>query len=158
MKFNFLKKEFFEEYKNCKEMEKKEKRPFALITLIKINDLILAVPIRSHIKHKYAFFTDLNKSKGLDFSKSVVIKDVDKFIDKTTKVYINDEEYKKLLGKEKFIEKKLESYIKKYKKALETPNTEENKSILKYSALQYFHKELEIEITSELKIMNLKKN
>lgn len=145
MKFNFLKKEFYEEYKNCKELEKKENRPYACITLITIKNTTFAVPIRSHIKHNYAFFTNENKDKGLDFSKSVIIKDTKKFISTTT-AYIDKEEYKKLLGKEKFIEKKLQSYIKIYKKALKTPNSLTNKKILEYSTLQYFHKELEIDI------------
>ena len=89
---------------------------------------------------KYNFLT-----KELDLSKAVVINDYEKFVDTITKVYISDDEYKVLLGKENFLSKKLETYIKKYKKALKNPDIPKNSILLKYSTLQYFHKELNIE-------------
>ena len=46
---------------------------------------------------------------------------------------------------ENFLSKKLETYIKKYKKALKNPDIPKNSILLKYSTLQYFHKELNIE-------------
>jgi len=36
------------------------------------------------------------------------------------------------------------SYLKAYKKALKTPDTNKNNTILSNSALQYFHEELGI--------------
>lgn len=144
MKFNFLKKEFFDEYKDCQELEKKENRPYACTTIVKCMDMIFAVPLRSHIKHQYAVFTDREKTKGLDLSKAVVINDLLKFVDIETKVFINEDEYKFLLGKEYFLAQKLETYIKRYKKALEKPELSKNKNLLEHSALQYFHKELNI--------------
>lgn len=145
MKFNFLKKEFFEEYKECLEIEKKENRPYACTTLVKCLGMIFAVPLRSNIKHENAIFSNKEKTKGLDLTKAVIINDFIKFVDTTTKVYINDSEYKSLLGKEEFLSKRLETYIKKYKKALKNPQTPKNSILLKYSTLQYFHKELNIE-------------
>lgn len=144
MKFNFLKKEFFNEYKECSEMEKKENRPYACTTLVKCLGMIFAVPLRSNIQHENAIFTNKEKTKGLDLTKAVIINDFVKFVDTTTKVYINDDEYKLLLGKEDFLSKKLETYIKKYKKALKNPEIPKNSILLKYSTLQYFHKELSI--------------
>lgn len=144
MKFNFLKKEFFDEYKECKEMEKKENRPYACTTLVKCLGMTFAVPLRSNIQHENAIFTNKEKTKGLDLTKAVIINDYENFVDTTTKVYINDEEYKALLGKENFLSKKLETYIKKYKKALQKPDIPKNSILLKYSTLQYFHKELDI--------------
>ena len=142
MKFNFLTKEFFEE---CLELEKKENRPYASTTLINCLGMTFAVPLRSNIQHEYALFTNKEKTKGLDLSKAVVINDYEKFVDTVTKVYISDDEYKVLLGKENFLSKKLETYIKKYKKALKNPDIPKNSILLKYSTLQYFHKELNIE-------------
>lgn len=89
---------------------------------------------------KFNFLT-----KGLDLSKAVVINDYEKFVDTITKVYISDDEYKVLLGKENFLSKKLETYIKKYKKVLKNPDIPKNSILLKYSTLQYFHIELNIE-------------
>ena len=145
MKFNFLTKEFFDKYKECLELEKKENRPYACTTLINCLGMTFAVPLRSNIQHEYALFTNKEKTKRLDLSKAVVINDYEKFVDTVTKVYISDDEYKVLLGKENFLSKKLETYIKKYKKALKNPDIPKNSILLKYSTLQYFHKELNIE-------------
>lgn len=145
MKFNFLTKEFFDKYKECLELEKKENRPYACTTLINCLGMTFAVPLRSNIQHEYALFTNKEKTKELDLSKAVVINDYEKFVDTITKVYISDDEYKVLLGKENFLSKKLETYIKKYKKALKNPDIPKNSILLKYSTLQYFHKELNIE-------------
>ena len=145
MKFNFLTKEFFDKYKECLELEKKENRPYACTTLINCLGMTFAVPLRSNIQQEYALFTNKEKTKGLDLSKAVVINDYEKFVDTVTKVYISDDEYKVLLGKENFLSKKLETYIKKYKKALKNPDIPKNSILLKYSTLQYFHKELNIE-------------
>lgn len=145
MKFNFLTKEFFDKYKECLELEKKENRPYACTTLINCLGMTFAVPLRSNIQHEYVLFTNKEKTKGLDLSKAVVINDYEKFVDTVTKVYISDDEYKVLLGKENFLSKKLETYIKKYKKALKNPDIPKNSILLKYSTLQYFHKELNIE-------------
>ena len=120
MKFNFFKEEFFEKYKDCEEMEKKPNRPYACTTLVNCMGVTFAVPLRSHIRHEYAVFTDKEKTKGLDLTKAVVVNDVAKYIDTETKVYIKNEEHKALKGKEDFLAKKLENYIKQYKKALET--------------------------------------
>lgn len=35
--------------------------------------LVFALPLRSHIKHKYAYITDKINKCGIDFSKAVVI-------------------------------------------------------------------------------------
>lgn len=123
----------------------KRNRPYACTTLINCLGMTFAVPLRSNIQHEYALFTNKEKTKGLDLSKAVVINDYEKFVDTITKVYISDDEYKVLLGKENFLSKKLETYIKKYKKALKNPDIPKNSILLKYSTLQYFHKELNIE-------------
>ncbi|MBR8733418.1 hypothetical protein IX329_000992 [Fusobacterium necrophorum] len=85
MKFNFFKEEFFEKYKDCEEMEKKPNRPYACTTLVNCMGVTFAVPLRSHIRHEYAVFTDKEKTKGLDLTKAVVVNDVAKYIDTETK-------------------------------------------------------------------------
>ena len=78
----------------------------------------------------------------MDFTKTVIITDL-KYLSKNTAV-INREEYIKLDKNRNFIEKKMLSYLKAYKKALKTPDTNKNNTILSNSALQYFHEELGI--------------
>ena len=72
MKFCFLTDNFFELYKDCEEIEKKNNRPYATVCLLKYKDLYFAIPIRHHIKHQYAIFTDKEKTKGLDLSKMLI--------------------------------------------------------------------------------------
>ena len=141
--FFYLTHKFYNKYKNCKEILYKPKRPYA-VHLIEYNNLIFAIPIRSNITHEFSYKTikEKNKSKGLDFTKTVIINDL-KYLSKQP-VRINQEEYLKLDKNRHFIEKKMLSYLKIYKKALQKPNTNKNKNILSKSTLQYFHKELSI--------------
>ena len=141
--FFYLTHEFYNKYKNCKEILYKPKRPYA-VHLIEYNNLIFAIPIRSNITHEFSYKTikEKNKSKGLDFTKTVIINDL-KYLSKQP-VRINQEEYLKLDKNRHFIEKKMLSYLKIYKKALQKPNTNKNKNILSKSTLQYFHNELSI--------------
>ncbi len=144
MKIRFLTDEFYKDYANCPELEKKRTRPFAQICLISYDDLTFAIPIRSHIKHKYAFFTNKEKTKGLDLSKSIVINDLNKYVNIKLIAYIDMEEFSIIEHQEEKIKIKLESYIKKYKKALKHQKDNKNKLLCKMSTLQYFHKELGI--------------
>ena len=141
--FFYLTHKFYNKYKNCKEILYKPKRPYA-VHLIEYNNLIFAIPIRSNITHEFSYKTikEKNKSKGLDFTKTVIINDL-KYLSKQP-ARINQEEYLKLDKNRHFIEKKMLSYLKIYKKALQKPNTNKNKNILSKSTLQYFHKELSI--------------
>ena len=143
MKFCFLTDAFFELYKDCKEIEKKKNRPYATICLLKYNTFYFAIPIRHNIKHQYAIFTDKEKSKGLDLSKTLIIKDL-KFIVQNRTAFISPIEYTQLIQKEKFIISKLESYIKKYIKALQHQEIKKNFLLCSMFCLKYFHKELNI--------------
>ena len=143
MKFCFLTDDFFELYKNCKEIEKKNNRPYATVCLLKYNNLYFAIPIRHNIKHQYAIFTDKEKTKGLDLSKTLIIKDL-KYIIQNKTAFISQTEYSQLITKEAFILSKLNSYIKKYIKALEHQEIKKNYLLCSVSCLKYFHNELNI--------------
>jgi len=135
--------DFFELYKNCKEIEKKNNRPYATVCLLKYNNLYFAIPIRHNIKHQYAIFTDKEKTKGLDLSKTLIIKDL-KYIIQNKTAFISQTEYSQLITKEAFILSKLNSYIKKYIKALEHQEIKKNYLLCSMSCLKYFHNELNI--------------
>ena len=72
MAFFYLTPEFYEKYKNCKEILQKQKRPYA-VHLIRYNNLTFAIPVRSNINHNFSYKTI--GSKGLDFTKTVIITD-----------------------------------------------------------------------------------
>lgn len=61
-------------YKDCEEIEKKNNRPYATVCLLKYKDLYFAIPIRHHIKHQYAIFTDKEKQKDLIYLKHWLLK------------------------------------------------------------------------------------
>ena len=140
MNFFLLENNFYKDYSNCSEILKKTNRPYAVF-LIKLNNLTFAVPVRSHITHKYSIKTIGNK--GLDFSKAVVINDRQKYISKKY-AYIDNREYQIIMEQKWKITKKMEDYIKKYKKALKAPSIPANKILCDSSCLQYFHAELGI--------------
>lgn len=145
MEFRFLTDKFFIDYSHCIEMEKKKDRPYACMCIVEIGNLYFAIPIRHHIKHKYAIFTDKNKTQGLDLSKAVIIIDREKYIEKTKTAYISREEFRFLSKRKYFIKSKMITYIKKYKKSYENIDIEKNKTLCEMSCLQYFHKELNID-------------
>jgi len=140
MNFFLLENNFYKDYSACREILKKTNRPYAVF-LIKLNNLTFAVPVRSHITHKYSIKTIGNK--GLDFSKAVVINDRQKYISKKY-AYIDNREYQIIMEQKWKITKKMEDYIKKYKKALKDTSIPANKILCDSSCLQYFHAELGI--------------
>ena len=140
MNFFLLENNFYKDYSTCREILKKTNRPYAVF-LIKLNNLTFAVPVRSHITHKYSIKTIGNK--GLDFSKAVVINDRQKYISKKY-AYIDNREYQIIMEQKWKITKKMEDYIKKYKKALKDTSIPANKILCNSSCLQYFHPELGI--------------
>ena len=136
MQFIFLSKDFYNDFKGFTEIEQKPTRPYIQI-VIKVNGTLFAIPMRSNINHKNAFFTDKKNKCGVDFSKAVVITD-NKYIDLSRSPYIRPNEFKALQGKDFEIEKGMLKYINLYKKALKSPDIARNKLLLKYSTLQYF--------------------
>lgn len=139
MRFYLLTKEFYIKYNPCKEILKKEERPY-MVYAIKMEGLIFAIPIRHNIKHKYCIKT--LEQQGLDLSKTVVLRD-ETYLSQFN-VHIDKEEYLILSEKKSLIGKELMKYIKLYKKALKYPKDNKNKVLIENSALQYFHEELGI--------------
>ena len=138
MKYIFLTEQFYIDYSECDEIEKKSERPYVQV-YIKLNNVHFALPLRSNISHQYVLWTDKANRCGIDFSKAVVIEDI-KYIDSTKKPYIRPKEFKSLIGNEYDIERGLIAYIQEYKKAKSNPNKHERKRLLKYSTMQYFEK------------------
>lgn len=57
MKFVLLSQAFYDKYSECREILKKKDRPYCVM-ILQIGNNTMAIPLRSHIKHKYAFFTN----------------------------------------------------------------------------------------------------
>lgn len=140
MKYTFLTKKFYKDYPHTQypQMELKDDRPYAHIH-IKTYGQLFCIPLRSNINHPHAFFTNKKNKCGVDYSKAVVIDDIS-YIGNTTKVFLRNDEYKKLRGKDYIIQKQFESYIELYKQAKIDKSVDHRDDILKFSTLQYFEK------------------
>lgn len=136
MNYIFLTKDFYEKYKHCSEIEKKESRPYAML-LLKIDDVNWAIPLRSNINHKYVVWSDKENKCGLDLSKAVVIED-EKYISNINPT-LRQNEFNNLKGKEYIVYDKMKKYIGKYTKAYFNQHIDRHKTLCKYSTLQYFH-------------------
>ena len=108
LKFIFLSEEFYSNYKGCKEIEQKTDRPYIMVC-VQIGGVLFAVPMRSHIKHKYALWTDKENHCGVDFSKAVVILK-ESYIEQGIVPHIRQAEFDSLRGKDMLIVQRMKQY------------------------------------------------
>lgn len=137
LEFSFLTKEFYNDYKSCSEIEKKDARPYIRIE-VEIDGVLFGIPLRSNINHPHVLWTDKEHHCGVDFSKAVVITDPKRYINTADKPYIRPNEFQSLRGKEHLVKEKMKKYIQKYKDAKARPDLPRNRTLLKCSTLQYF--------------------
>ena len=141
LKTVFLSKEFYKTYNQCSEIEQKETRPYIRIQVL-VDGVLWGIPLRSHIKHEYAIWTDKENGCGIDFTKAVVIEKPDKYIS-DVQPHIRPEEFKVLKKIDEYrVAQKMQQYIREYKKAKQNPKIPRNKQMLRFSTLQYFEKYL----------------
>ncbi|MDQ7731047.1 type III toxin-antitoxin system TenpIN family toxin [Halomonas sp. SpR8] len=139
-----LEAEFFEENSHLVEVLDKrngvwdgEKERGYGILLISYNSLRFGIPLRSHIKHKFCFFTD--GSKGLDYTKAVLLVK-DDYISQTP-FMIPSDEYVKIKDRTHHIGDKFSKYVNKYVDGV----GKNDRNVLRdyrFSTLQNYHKEL----------------
>lgn len=138
MDFKFLSEKYYDEYTNdmYPQLELKPTRPYAHVK-INMYGYDFYIPLRSNIMHPHAFFTDKKNKCGVDYSKAVIITD-ESYVDCTKKVFLRNNEFKRLKGKEYKIKKGFEEYIKLYQSAKNGEEVPHKEDILLYSSLQYF--------------------
>lgn len=149
MKYIFLNQKFYEEYPKdlYPEIMRKDIRPYVMVR-VRINGHEFGLPLRSNIEHKHAFWTDEANKCGIDYSKAVTIPSKD-YIDRK-KPHIRKSEHLALRGKDYDIRSGFMKYVKQYKKALKALDVKRNHILVNYSTLQYFHKELQLDIAHEI--------
>ena len=151
MKFHRLSAAFYAHFSNCKEIPNKEFRPYYVL-LLNLDNLTYAIPLRSHIAHRYCFIADNSngQNSGLDYSKAVVITDSAQYIDPAP-VTIRQHEYNTLKQHEHLIQKRFSSYVILYKneicRRIKNPKLPVS-TLCQYSSLQYFHGELGLPIVA----------
>ncbi len=141
-RFVFLSKKFYNTYPTSQypEMEQKQNRPYIQV-YVEIDGVQYAIPLRSDIHHPHVFWTDKENHCGVDFSKAVVVTD-ESYIDFSTEPHLRQNEFNALRGKDFKIKSKMEKYIADYKKAKKDLSNPINQTLVKYSTLQYFEKEI----------------
>ena len=137
MEYRFLSQNFYSDYPVhlFPELEHKADRPYTIIC-ITLNNFTFALPMRSHISHKYAYITDKIKMCGVDYSKAVYISKKT-YIDYSRKPYIRQNEFDFLRGKEYILETKFIKYMKEYTKAQKSLDPNRMRPFA-YSTLHYF--------------------
>lgn len=141
LKTVFLTKEFYNAHADCPEIEQKETRPYIRVQVL-INDVLWAIPLRSHIRHEYAIWTDKANGCGIDFTKAVVVEDPEKYIS-DKQPHIRPDEFKVLKRVDEHrVVQKMKQYIKEYQKAKLHPEILRNQQLLRFSTLQYFERYL----------------
>lgn len=140
MVFIFLSQSFYDNYRNCPEIEQKTDRPYIRVC-VNVNGVLFAVPLRSNINHPHVLWTDKENRCGVDFSKAVVLSEK-AYIDTSRQPHIRQNEFDALRGKEHIIKQRLAQYIRTYKKAKQRLDVPRNKMLCSYSTLQYFEQYL----------------
>ena len=137
VKLIFLSEAFYEKYGKCREIEQKTDRPYIMLR-VNIDGIQWGIPLRSHIKHDYAVWTDKENRCGIDLTKAVVL-ELPEYVDLDRKPHIRDNEFSQLKRiSESWIAEKMRRYISDYKDAKRNPEITRNRMMLQYSTLQYF--------------------
>jgi protein AbiQ len=143
MRYIFLSEQFYSQFdkRQFPEILGKSGRPFIML-LLQIENLNFAIPFRSRISHKFAFFT--NSPKGIDYTKAVILlKKEYYYIPINRPIMITQEEHEKLFNAKRTIILQFSKYVKEYKNAI--INKTKRRALYQYSTLQYFHDELKIQ-------------
>ena len=138
---------FFDAYPqdDYPEILMKNSRPYTCLVIETQEDYLICIPFRSSIRHKEAFFfTNTNRSKrtrsGLDYKKTIIIKDFS-YIDTNSSVVVDNDEFVAMMTNITKIVNDVHVYISKYvnhKKGIAPLHKREFERRYQYSTLPYF--------------------
>ena len=139
MKYILLSEEFYKKYNEAEypEILHKPSRPYVML-MVEIDNYTFAIPIRSHLRHKFGFITNKETNAGLDYTKSVIILKPE-YVSNKQLIKITKEEMVVISSYKKYIIEDFKRFLRTYKRKIKNNLSE---TLLKYSSLQYFHKEL----------------
>ncbi|MEY8736796.1 hypothetical protein AB9M75_06065 [Lactobacillus sp. AN1001] len=141
---------FYKEHIHDKEVLNKKDRPYVQGTLLSDNKNLYFVPFRTQLPLKAvnlfpeAFIKLPASSKpnaGLDITKTVLISSPEN-VEILPKAYIEKEQYRLLLQKESELWGKVKNYVQEYQRTVR--QGKELSAKYQYTALRYFHKELNL--------------
>src|SRR5690606_4630419 len=127
-------------YKHCVEILKDEDRQYLhIVTTYKGNTYL--IPFRSEMNHNYGFKFSRTDSKGLDYSKAVIINDLPKYVVASQK-NIPQYQHDLIVRNEAMIKRKFFRYVDDYCKAVQQQDANVLRRIGRFTASQYLHTEL----------------
>lgn len=119
-----LSAQFYLDYPKARfpEVSRKKERPYSCLLIEYMDDILICIPFRSNVKHKYGYhFKNSVRSRkyrsGLDYTKIALIKDM-KYIDTTTPAVVDQDEYKETIQNLPRIVKEAYTYVLDYKNDL----------------------------------------
>ena len=133
------------------ELMYKAGRPYTCLLIETHEDYFLCVPFRSSINHNNAYhFKGTKRSRrsksGLDYSKTVVIRDSD-YIDSTNAAVVDNDEYNEMMKNLSKIVKEVNDYVNGYinhKNGSNVLHTRDYQRKYGFSTLPYFDKILKV--------------
>ena len=128
------------------EIMAKDSRPYTCLMIETQEDYLICIPFRSSVLHNDAFiFSNTKRSQktrsGLDYSKTVIVKDTS-YIDSNKSVVVDNDEYTAMMTNIEKIVSGIYSYITKYVQhvtGVKTLHPREFARHYQYSTLPYFH-------------------
>ena len=143
-----LSQKFYNDYPEYKypEIMHKEQRPYTCLFLEIHEGYFICIPFRSSISHNDAFLfkstrRSMHSRSGLDYQKTVVIKNVE-YIDTNNSIVVDRDEYISVIKNLNKIVNEIHKYINRYINhinGISILHTKEFQRHYKYSTLQYFH-------------------
>ncbi len=128
------------------EILRKAERPYTCLMIETDNGYLICIPFRSSIKHNDAFiFKNIKRSKntrsGLDYKKTVIVKEL-KYIDIDEPAVVDNDEYSMMMKHIDSIAFEIENYISRYVNHVagtKLLHPREFERHYKYSTLPYFN-------------------
>lgn len=143
-----LSSKFYTDYpkEQYPELMQKDSRPYTCLLIETKDEYFICVPFRTTITHKDSFlFKNTHRSfsspSGLDYKKSVIIKDME-YIDSSTPAIVDADEYIATITNIEKISTEVNAYVDKYInhiRQVSVLHTREFERHYKYSTLPYFH-------------------
>jgi len=135
---------YFQDNSSLIEVMKDDNRQYLHI-VTKYKDNTFLIPFRSHIKHKYCyhFYIEAGSNDGLDFSKALIINDLQKYTH-TSLLPIPDKQHKVIKRNYDTIIRKFHRYVDNYCKNTAEGDSEYFEHVGSRSTLQNYHSELNL--------------
>ena len=149
-----LTSDFYNMYPNPPYVEilRKANRPYNCLLLQSSYDYFVCVPYRTEVRHKYAYkftssYRSVSNDSGLDYTKVVIVSDVNSHYLSTVHAVVDVDEYKETRNNINIIVHDVSQYIDDYVNHCMGSVVLHKQDFLRryrYSTLSYFHKELNI--------------